>query len=156
VRFNISRMRRFIRVDRWWTSCCSWPNWWILSTGNVSRSLSMEERSDGNDVSTLGQNEDRPLSWRTSECTCRPRTRSDVLGMFRKCTINLRQKMFRAFSMRHSDTGYGSGQGHAVLSGSEELHGSQLHVCERWKAMYDVNPRTLRCMWRVIRIRRAS
>lgn len=114
--------------NRKFASCSSWSNWWILSTGDDARPLSMEKWSDCNDVCPMGSHENRTMPGSTSQRLGSTGTRSYVHRMFGGRHDDRRQKVFGTLTVRHPHSGLGSGQGHALLSGSHAISRSKLHM----------------------------
>jgi len=71
-----------------------------LSAGDNGRTLSLEERSDRNDVSALGTYGNRPMSWNSSQLSIATRTRPAVSWLLGECSSTAGRKVLRAIWMQ--------------------------------------------------------
>jgi len=102
-----------------------------LSSGDAGRSLSVEQRSDGDDVSTLGKNEDGSLPWRTIKSSGSTPGRSSLSGLLRGRLVCAGRQMFRAIALRCSSSECARSH-QTLLCGAGKISRSQLYLRKRY------------------------
>jgi len=100
-----------------------------LSSGNAGRPMSLEQWSDRNDISTLGQNEDWKVSRRTVQSSSSASTWSTIPWMLRGRPVCTGHEVLRTITLWRS-RGYWTASHQTLLPGVGKISWSQLRLCE--------------------------
>jgi len=99
-----------------------------MPVGDDERSMSLEKRSDRDDVSTLGTNENWKMSRSSSKFTCNAWTRSAIPWMLRGCSDCHGSKVFRPLIVWRSHSWSRFRWNQTLLPWSNSIPGNQLHL----------------------------